>query len=108
MLRRISDEYEDVFTARYGGDEFVIIYFNKQNSEICDIMELLKREISMISIPDSNPDGKSYITLSQGCLNRVPNPANRIWDFLAWADKTLYEVKRNGKDNFRLKDSFKN
>lgn len=108
VLRRISDEYEDVFTARYGGDEFVIIYFNKQNSEICDIMELLKHEISMISIPDSNPDGKSYITLSQGCLNKVPNPANRIWDFLAWADKTLYEVKRNGKDNFRLKDSFKN
>lgn len=107
-LRRIAESYEDVFVARYGGDEFVIIYFNKSNSEICDIMEKLKNEIRLISIPDLNPDGKDYITLSQGCLNKIPTPANRIWDFLAWADKTLYEVKKNGKDNFHLKDSFKN
>ena len=107
-LRRIAESYEDVFVARYGGDEFVIIYFNKSNSEICDIMKKLKNEIRLISIPDLNPDGKDYITLSQGCLNKIPTPANRIWDFLAWADKTLYEVKKNGKDNFHLKDSFKN
>lgn len=106
-LKRVAEGYEDVFVARYGGDEFVIIYFNKSNSEVYDIMEKLKNEISLISIPDSNPDGKDYITLSQGCLNKVPKPANRIWDFLAWADKTLYEVKKNGKDNFHLIDSFK-
>lgn len=108
ILRRITDEYKDVFTARYGGDEFVVIYFDKTNDEICDIMEKLKNEVHLISIPDANPDGKSYLTLSQGCFNKIPSSANRIWDFLAWADKTLYEVKRNGKDNFHLKDSFKN
>lgn len=107
VLRRISEEFEDVFVARYGGDEFVIIYFNKSNDEISEIMHKLMSDISTISLPDSNPDGKDFITISQGCFNKIPTPANRIWDFLAWADKTLYEVKRNGKDNFHLKDSFK-
>lgn len=107
VLRHISDEFEDVFVARYGGDEFVIIYFNKTNNEISDIMHRLMSEIALIALPDSNPDGKSFITISQGCLNRIPNSSNRIWDFLACADRTLYQVKKNGKDNYTLKDTFK-
>ena len=106
-LRRIPEEFENVFVARYGGDEFVIIYFDKSNEEISDIMQKLMEDLSSISLPDSNPDGKNFITISQGCFNKIPTPANRIWDFLACADKTLYEVKRNGKDNYHLKDSFK-
>lgn len=106
-LRRIPEEFENVFVARYGGDEFVIIYFDKSNEEISDIMQKLMEDLSSISLPDSNPDGKNFITISQGCFNKIPTPSNRIWDFLAWADKTLYEVKRNGKDNYHLKDSFK-
>lgn len=106
-LRRIPEEFENVFVARYGGDEFVIIYFDKSNEEISDIMQKLMEDLSSISLPDSNPDGKNFITISQGCFNKIPTPSNRILDFLAWADKTLYEVKRNGKDNYHLKDSFK-
>lgn len=107
VLRRITEEFEDVFVARYGGDEFVIIYFNKTNSEISDIMHKLMSEIALITLPDNNPDGKSFITISQGCLNRIPSSSNRIWDFLACADRTLYQVKRNGKDNYTLRDTFK-
>ena len=106
-LNKITDEHSDIFAARYGGDEFVLIYYDKTNEEIAAIMDELKSAVNDIALPDDNPDGNSFITISQGCLNRIPKPTNRIWDFLAHADVALYEIKRSGKNNYRLKDSFK-
>ena len=98
---------EGIFAARYGGDEFVIIYYNKTNDEITDIMDSLMKEAHSILLPNENPAGNSYLTLSQGCMNRIPTVTNRLWDFLAWADASLYDVKKNGKNSYLLRDQFK-
>ena len=108
QLQRITEEYSDVFVARYGGDEFVIIYYNKSIAEITQIMEKLQKYVSSIKLPEIGLVGVDYLTLSQGCCNMIPNPANRIWDFLSTADITLYDVKMNGRNGFLVRDSFHN
>lgn len=107
MLHHIVKANEDVFAARYGGDEFVIIYYNKTNDEITKIMDGLMNSAHSIMLPSKNPDGNNFITLSQGCLNRIPTATNRLWDFLAWADTALYDVKKSGKNSYILRDNFK-
>lgn len=108
QLQHITEEFSDVFAARYGGDEFVIVYYNKSIDEINEIMARLKKHVSTIKLPEIGPVGVDSLSLSQGCCNMIPNPANRIWDFLSTADITLYDVKMNGRNGFLVRDSFHN
>lgn len=106
LLLKISDEYKDVFAARYGGDEFVIVYYNKTNEEVKEIMYLLNDSTCSIKLPKNSPIGIDHVTLSQGCCNRIPQNANRLWDFLSSADTALYEVKEAGKNSYFLHTTF--
>ncbi len=106
IMRKLSEQYGDMFVARYGGDEFVIVYYNKTDTEIIQIMTDLKEHVNRIILPDSSPLGINSLSVSQGAINRIPQSFNRLWDFLAHADKTLYEVKNRNKDSFLLKTEF--
>lgn len=105
LLQQLTHEYENVFVARYGGDEFVVVYYGKTDAEILEIMESLKQRCTSIRLPskllgvDYDYD---YLTLSQGCCNQVPVPINRIWDFLSHADEALYDIKRFTKNHYKL------
>lgn len=107
LLQRTVFEFQDVFAARYGGDEFVIIYFNKTNDEIRDIMNDLREAVHTLLLPETPPSNQPHLTISQGCFNRVPQGGNRLCDFLAKADIVLYEVKKTGKNNYKLRDTFR-
>lgn len=107
LLQRTVFEFQDVFAARYGGDEFVIIYFNKTNDEIRDIMNALRESVHTILLPETPPSNQPHLTISQGCFNRVPQGGKRLCDFLAKADIVLYEVKKTGKNNYKLRDTFR-
>ena len=93
---------KDVFAARYGGDEFVLVYTGKTDEEICQMMAHLKSNMERIALPGTSPVGVDYITLSQGCCHCVPETKNRLWDYLATADKLLYQVKKDGKNNYKV------
>ena len=101
-LSSLVQENEDVFAARYGGDEFVLVYIGKTDDEICQMMEHLKSNMERIALPGPGPVGVDYITLSQGCCHCVPETKNRLWDYLAMADKLLYQVKKDGKNNYKV------
>ena len=107
LLTRITGEYSNVFTARYGGDEFVLVYYDKSVDEIKKIMRQLKRSTVSVKLPEMSQLGKDHITLSQGCCNRIPEPLNRLWDYLARADTVLYDVKKKGKNNYKVSERFK-
>ena len=70
-----------VFTARYGGDEFVIVFDNYSDGEIKTFLEDLT--------------GWMPLSVSTGVCNEIPDDRQRSWDFLARADSDLYRNKRN-------------
>lgn len=102
----LAQNNQQIFVARYGGDEFIIVYENMTDAQIAEQMQSLKDMAQAIALADNSPLGLPYITLSQGCCNHVPLAINRLWDYLAYADRLLYQVKREGKNGYLVKDAF--
>ncbi|MEG2440235.1 MAG: GGDEF domain-containing protein [Acetivibrio sp.] len=90
---------EDIFCARYGGDEFLIIYENKTDEEVLKIAEKLKEDVLALKIEHKNSTVFPYLTISQGIRNSIPAEGNKLWDFLFAADAALYQVKRASKND---------
>ncbi len=87
VLSEIAKD-EQIFAARYGGDEFVLIFEGKSDKEIRSIAQKLR--------------GQSTIPFSLGVCNAVPVGKNKIWDYLSCADKAMYAAKekRNKRTSF--------
>ncbi len=88
---------DTIFVARYGGDEFVIFYYDMSDSDIMSCAGLISDEISELSQRLGIP-----LTISQGIVNHIPRPHNRTWDYMNAADNALYYVKNNGRNNIKL------
>ena len=80
---------EGAYAARYGGDEFVLVFTGRSDEEIRACLERLQTQ--------------AELSLSQGVCNAVPVEKNRIWDYLAGADEALYELKRAYRRNNRIR-----
>lgn len=87
-----------VFIARYGGDEFVLYYYDMTDEEILDITKKIQDQ--MLVIGEELKLGK--VTVSQGIVNLIPAEYHRAWDFLNAADSALYHVKEHGKAAAKL------
>ncbi len=93
---------EDIFCARYGGDEFIILYENKSDEELLEMAAKLKQSVVALQIEHTNSTVAPYVTISQGIRNSIPTMGNKVWDFLFAADAALYQVKRAQKNDILL------
>lgn len=88
-----------IFAARYGGDEFVIMYYCMSDDEVTQYATALQKGVRDICLTsDMGTMVDHRLSISQGIHNHVPTGNNRIWDFLYIADNLLYDVK-NGAVN---------
>lgn len=94
---------DDIFCARYGGDEFIILYYNKTQEEVKQIAELLRQRICNLQIEHKNSLAEPFVTITQGIVFHLPNSTNRMWDFLHIADNALYEGKHNCRNTTTFK-----
>ena len=81
---------DDVF-ARWGGEEFVVLFGNTGIEKAVELAERLRRVVEINPWPDV---GK--ITISIGVAEYQENDS--IVDFVNRADKKMYEAKRAGKN----------
>ena len=98
VLRREALQLTGVFVARYGGDEFVVIYEGMDEPTVLECAERLQRDVQQLAIEGVD----DRITISQGICLDVPYEGTRLWDFLYVADNALYNVKRDGKNGIRI------
>ena len=107
VLQSIA-ENPGVFVARYGGDEFILIYENYTYVEVKRFLSEIKKRIHNLAIPhkfSKNPEYR-YVSVSQGAVCRQPGPNNKTWDYMAAADRLLYKAKSNGKNGYQISDQF--
>lgn len=97
---------ERVFCARYGGDEFMVIYSDMTVEEIRGVTEKIARRVEAAAVPHSGSGCAATVTVSQGVFCRVPAGNNREWDFTSMADAALYEVKHRGRNGCRICTEF--
>jgi len=100
VLKNVSGD--GVFTARYGGDEFMIIYFDKTDEQILDVAKKIKADIRNFEMKHCKSKVSEYVTISQGIRNTVPMSENKLWDYMFSADTALYGMKQNGRNGIYL------
>lgn len=103
---RSLEEFPGVHTARYGGDEFVIIYEGYSPEEVERMAKLLHDKIYDLNAEHKFSTVSDRVSVSQGLFHQVPVEINKLWDFLYAADTILYGVKHRGKNNYHLEASF--
>lgn len=104
ILRAVAGE--SVFCARYGGDEFMVIYSDMTVEEIRGVTGEIARRVAEAAVPHSGSGCADTVTVSQGVFCRTPAGGNREWDFTSMADAALYEVKHRGRNGCRIYTEF--
>ena len=98
-IRNLVEEAEG-FCARYGGDEFVIIYANVTWEQAVSYAEELRRRVLALEMEHRFSKALPVVTISQGICWGIPRKGNRSWDFLHAADNMLYRVKKFSRNNY--------
>lgn len=104
-LRKIAETLHNmerpgsVFAARYGGDEFILIYEDCTKEEVTQLAEGLKKRIMDLQLEHKFSLALPIVTISQGVCWDVPQKENKVWDFLHAADTMLYKVKKRSRNS---------
>ena len=103
-IRAVGDALKksvaDEFTARYGGDEFVVVMKNTSVEAVRAAACRIQKAVCHKQIPNEDSDTAKVVTVTIGGVCAVPKKMNRVWDFMKEADEALYEQKRAGKGLF--------
>lgn len=92
-LFRVSD-----IAARYGGEEFVVILPETEKEEAIRIANMLRQKIEALHILHANSTVSSYVTVSVGVTSMIPNNNLSYEDLFDFADKALYQAKKDGRN----------
>lgn len=99
-LKRMQDSR--IFCARYGGDEFVIIYEGMSEKEVFAQAEDLRERILARKMEHAYSKALPIVTISQGICLDIPTEQVRSRDFLHAADDLLYQVKKQSRNNIAM------
>ena len=100
LLKKVFSHENIIF--RLGGDEFIVFMPNLKSSDLPIVDEKLE-EIGQIMNKEVSYKGHSQrISLSIGAV--VTNQDYDFSELYHEADKMLYEVKRNGRNGFKIKE----
>ena len=103
VIRQLTAE-NNAFCARYGGDEFVIIYENVEREQMAAFATELKQRVMRLQMEHRYSKALPIVTVSQGICWDIPKKGNKMWDFLHSADNMLYRVKKFSRNNFCVGD----
>lgn len=101
-LQKLVQEYPKIYAARYGGDEFVIIYPGLLHSEVEGIVKSLKKSVQGNGLEHKYSKASDVVTITQGICFDVFTQEQTIADFLKRADEALYEEKKIGRNSYRI------
>ena len=90
------------YCARYGGDEFILIYEDVTKEQILGYAKKLRERVMKLAMEHRFSKAFPYVTISQGICWGHPDPSSRMWDYLHTADDMLYKVKKMSRNNYSL------
>ncbi|MEL7635888.1 MULTISPECIES: diguanylate cyclase [Sporomusa] len=97
VLKRPGD-----LLARYGGEEFVVILPETSIAGAVEVAEAIRKAIERCNIPHSASPVAAYVTMSVGVAGGLVTQEDKPSDFIARADKALYEAKHSGRNRVKV------
>lgn len=85
---------ESFFPARFGGEEFVILFPSSSSSAAKETIEELLEDFSLQVFEGGN--AKFHVTFSAG-ISEYPETARNVSELLSRADQALYAAKDEGR-----------
>ena len=101
-VRNFCKSHDHIYAARYGGDEFILMYLGRNDLEVQELAEDLRKRISELHIANPNAREAPIISISQGIRNSVPKKGNRLWDYMYTADNALYQIKQERRGGIMI------
>lgn len=95
---------DSIFAARYGGDEFVVIYVGMSVEEVVRTAEFLKGRVQELGSVYKGAGVDVGVTISQGICHCIPEEDSKDRDYLYSADIMLYNVKRKKRNGISVGD----
>lgn len=91
--------------GRYGGEEFGIVLSNLPKDKVVAISERIRRRIALQSF---SLEGQTVnITVSIGVCYKAPDNDISHKDMIKIADEAMYEAKRSGRNNVKVRTKLK-
>jgi len=87
-----------VYTARVGGEEFALLWFEKEVAHINTVVDKLTELIKDLKIPHEQSSVSPFVTLSIGIYVQRCGTSNDMRVLYDLADKALYTAKNNGRN----------
>jgi len=87
-----------VYTARVGGEEFALLWFEENITAIDTVVYEIMKSMSELQIPHEKSKVWPYVTLSIGIYVERCGSSNDTQTLYDMADKALYTAKNNGRN----------
>ena len=86
------------FCGCYGGEEFLLDWFDTKPEEITRLSDLISTNIKQLNILHEKSNVSEYVTLSGGMVTGVPSETLTSSAFIQKSDDILYESKNRGRN----------
>ncbi|MDR2941700.1 MAG: GGDEF domain-containing protein [Treponema sp.] len=103
-LRKIGRTFKNlqsemnIYAARIGGEEFALIWFEKDALNVKNVASLISEKIRGLDIPHERSSVSPYLTVSIGIYVVRCNNGYNVDNLYNLADKALYIAKRDGRN----------
>jgi diguanylate cyclase (GGDEF)-like protein len=87
-----------VYTARVGGEEFSMLWFEKDPCNVDSVVRKLSNLIRELKIPHEKSKVSEYVTMSIGVYVVRCSLSNDVQSLYDSADKALYAAKTSGRN----------
>ncbi len=92
------------FVGRYGGEEFLLMWFDAAPNEARTFAEKTKHSVDQLAIPHNGSEVSDNISISGGMITGVPSRPDQAEAILHQADQSLYRAKDSGRNRIIIQD----
>lgn len=86
------------FFVRYGGDEFLGLFFHQRPQEITHLIQLIYAEVKALNIPHAAATTQEkFLSVTAGAYIGRPQETLTLYDYIRKADDQLYQGKKIDK-----------
>ena len=104
ILQQLSEQY-NVFVARWGGEEFMIVLMNTDERKLQMICETILRRVEFLNVEHKTSLVSDRLTVSIGAHSVTVQKPSDVFESLDYADMALYDVKKSGRNGFAIRIS---
>ena len=103
-LRKIGRALKDlqnklnIYAARIGGEEFALIWFEKETANVKNVASLINEMMRSLNIPHERSPAASHVSVSIGIYVVQCDDSNDIDSLYNMADEALYIAKKDGRN----------